>query len=302
MKKLVIFTYYTFIFSNLVAQEDSRFNQYYENILYFNPAYAGSRGTLHITTMHRKQWFGMKGAPMSYTFLIHSPLNYESVGVGFSLVTNKFGLLKQTCLNSDFSYIFKLKKKRKLSVGIKAGLNMVNLNLNEINTFHDNDPALQTQFVNSIQPAIGLGLFYWKENFYCGFSVPNIIQNFKQFTVMSSINQRNYYLLVGGVHKPSGDIILRPCAMLKLNSASQFRLDISNAIIYCNKFWLVCNYTFFTSAGVTVQFNLNTQIKIGYSYEFPTLKIVNFNYGFHEIMLCCDFAFKRKLGISPRYF
>lgn len=42
------------------GQQDPQFTQYSDNMLFVNPAYAGSRGVLNLTAMHREQWIGLK--------------------------------------------------------------------------------------------------------------------------------------------------------------------------------------------------------------------------------------------------
>ena len=37
------------------GQQDPQFTQYSDNMLFVNPAYAGSRGVLNLTSMHREQ-------------------------------------------------------------------------------------------------------------------------------------------------------------------------------------------------------------------------------------------------------
>ncbi len=75
--------------SSVNAQQEPQFLQNLDNMLYYNPAYAGSRGMLNMSALHRQQWMGFKGAPMTTTFQMHTPLKYESAGVGFSFINDK---------------------------------------------------------------------------------------------------------------------------------------------------------------------------------------------------------------------
>jgi type IX secretion system PorP/SprF family membrane protein len=109
----------------LYAQQDPHFTQYFDNALFVNPAYAGSTGFLTATGIHREQWVGFDGRPRSSTFSLHSPLSYESIGLGFTAVRDVIGPISQTILYGDFSYSLKLNEKSKLAFGLKAGMNKV---------------------------------------------------------------------------------------------------------------------------------------------------------------------------------
>ena len=129
--------------TSAIGQQEPHFTQYSDNTLFVNPAYAGSRGVLNLTGIHRQQWTGFEGRPISTTFSAHSPLSYESVGVGVTMVNDQSGPIKQTMIYGDFSYTLKFKNgDRKLSFGMKAGMNLISITSANLNTDVDNDPKL----------------------------------------------------------------------------------------------------------------------------------------------------------------
>ena len=118
MKRIVLIV--TIILTGWISfgQQDAQFTQYMDNNLYVNPAYAGSRGMMNMTSIHREQWVGMDGAPRSTSFSLHSPLTYESLGLGLTVVNDQVGPISQTMIYGDFSYTLKFKKRMgKLSFG-----------------------------------------------------------------------------------------------------------------------------------------------------------------------------------------
>jgi hypothetical protein len=50
------------------------------NTININPAYAGSRGALSIFALHRTQWVGLDGAPVTNAVSINTPLNNSKLG------------------------------------------------------------------------------------------------------------------------------------------------------------------------------------------------------------------------------
>ena len=47
------------------SQQDAQYTQYMYNTVNVNPAYAGSRGVMSIFGLHRTQWVGLDGAPIT---------------------------------------------------------------------------------------------------------------------------------------------------------------------------------------------------------------------------------------------
>lgn len=288
------------------SQQEAQFTQYMDNMLYYNPAYAGSRETMSITALHRQQWAGFKGAPMSTTFGVHTPLRYESIGIGMSLLNDKVGPTNSTWVNADISYALRFKKhKGRLSFGLKGGLNVLNGDLANLVKQDQTDQTLNVRFQNELQPNIGAGIYYQSEQWFLGVAVPRIIDNLKKsgdFSNVEYISQRHYYLTVGGYIKTGRMLKLRPGAMLKITENAPVALDMSLAFIFYDKVWLGGNYRLMESAGLMLQYQISNQFKIGYSFDLSTSKLRAYNAGTHEVLLSYDLLFRNKSLISPRYF
>lgn len=288
------------------SQQEPQFTQYMDNMLYYNPAYAGSREMMNITALHRQQWAGFKGAPMTTTLGFHTPLRYESVGVGFSLMNDRLGPTNATWINADISYSLRFKKhKGRLSFGLKGGLSLLNGDLVSLIKQDNTDQSLNVRYQNELQPNIGGGIYYHSDQWFIGIAVPRIIDNVKKagsFSDMEYIAQRHYYLTVGGYIKANRMLKIRPSAMLKITENAPMALDMSLAFIFYDKLWLGGNYRLMESAGVMLQYQISNQFKIGYAFEMSTTKLRAYNAGTHEILLSYDLLFKSKSLASPRYF
>jgi type IX secretion system PorP/SprF family membrane protein len=73
--KTKLFSLFAFTAVVGFAQQDAQFTQYMYNTININPAYAGSRGALSIFALHRTQWVGLDGAPVTNAVSINTPLN-----------------------------------------------------------------------------------------------------------------------------------------------------------------------------------------------------------------------------------
>ena len=129
MKKtfLIIFA---FILLKVYSQQDAQYTHYMYNMSIINPGYATSDfNNLNSGLLHRRQWFGLEGAPVTTSLFGHYAANdYNEFGASFFNDNIGNGVVKETKLSIDYAYIVNLDDYHKLGLGIKAGFNMLNLN------------------------------------------------------------------------------------------------------------------------------------------------------------------------------
>ncbi|TDE27436.1 MULTISPECIES: PorP/SprF family type IX secretion system membrane protein, partial [Flavobacterium] len=99
------------------AQQDAQFTQYMYNTINVNPAYAGSRGALSIFALHRTQWVGLDGAPVTNAVSVNTPLNATNLGLGVSIINDKIGPTTENTISADVSYTVPTSETFKLSFG-----------------------------------------------------------------------------------------------------------------------------------------------------------------------------------------
>lgn len=296
---LVVLLGNTMVFS----QQDPQFTQYMDNMLFVNPAYAGSNDVLNLTAMHREQWMGFEGSPRSTTFSAHSPLPYKSLAVGLTGVNDRVGPFNQSMIYADISYTLRFNNHQgKLSFGLKGGVNFISLNANELSKENPNDPKVSQQTLNVINPNFGFGIYYHTPSFFAGVSSPKILQQGYDEISEKNREQRHYFGIVGGVIPLADKWKLRPSALAKITEGSPFSLDLSLATIYNDRFWLGANYRLLSGIGVFAQFQVIPQLRLGLASDFGLQKIRDFNHGTFEVMVSYDFNFMKSGVFSPRYF
>lgn len=286
---------------NVNAQQDPQFTQYFDNALFVNPAYAGSTGMLSATTIHREQWVGFEGRPSSTTMSLHSPLSYESVGLGLTAVRDVIGPLSQTMFYGDFSYSLKLTKTSKLAFGLKAGLNLINSQTSSLSTTQSGDVNLMNNMRNRVNPNFGFGMYYHSPRFFAGISTPKLIEQSIDGTETNK-EKRHYFAIVGAVLSVSKDWKIRPTSQIKATVGAPMSIDFSVAGIYSDKIWIGSMYRLNAAYGVFAQYQINPQFRIGIASDFSATKIRKYNYGTFEVLLSYDFRYNKQGIRSPRYF
>src|SRR5204863_5267110 len=158
MKTKILFL--VLLFTGIVsyAQQEAQFTQYMYDTIVINPAYAGSRGALSTFVLHRTQWVGLDGAPVTNTFSVNTPIENSNLGIGVSLLNDKIGPTNQNNLSADISYTIHTSETFKLSFGIKATANIFNLDITKLNPVDQEDKQFHN-LSNVISPNFGAGIY-----------------------------------------------------------------------------------------------------------------------------------------------
>ena len=292
------------------AQQAPMFTHYMYNTLAVNPAYAGSREALTVTALHRSQWVDFKGAPLTQTLTVHSPLKYRPIGLGLAVLNDKIGPVNNTSVTGNFAYRIKLNTKSKLSLGVSAGINMFQARLNTLQLDQQADPTFQNNTTNRVTPNFGVGTYYSRERFYVGLSVPNLVEN--KLSATNQINsttligkeQRHYFFIAGAVFNLTDKVAFKPTTLVKVTAAAPIQVDATASFILMKKLTIGAMYRTGDALGMLIGFNFTDQFHIGYSYDWSIgMRTPTYNKGSHEFMLRYDFNSLRKKQIhSPRYF
>jgi type IX secretion system PorP/SprF family membrane protein len=292
------------------AQQDPMFTHYMYNTLSVNPAYAGSREVLTATALHRSQWVDFKGAPLTQTITLHSPLNNEHIGLGVSVVNDRIGPTNNTSVVVDYAFIMRLTEKSKLALGLSAGASMFQADLSSLLLDEEIDPAFRTDINNRVTPNFGFGAYYSRERFYAGISVPYLIENKYSSkeqadgTTLIGKEKRHYFLIAGAVFHLSENLAFKPTTLIKVAAGAPIQADLTTSFIIMQKLLVGAMFRTGDAFGALVGLDITNQLHIGYSYDWSYgLKTSRYNQGSHEILLRYDFVFSSRKQIhSPRYF
>ena len=146
-------------------------------MLTIQPAYAGSSGFLNVTGISRAQWIGFAGAPNTNTITIQGPLQRYNVGLGISIVNDKWGPIRQNGIFADYAYRIKLTKDQYLSFGIQGVFNLYQAYLTDLAINNPNDPVFAYDINLKILPNVGAGIMWHSNRFFLGASVPKFLKN-----------------------------------------------------------------------------------------------------------------------------
>ena len=303
-----------FIFLESVsAQQDAQYTQYMFNTMSVNPAYAGSRGQLSIAALYRSQWVGLDGAPKSQTLNLHSPIRNSQLGYGISIVNDEIGngVVQETYFDAVLSYTIDVSLEGKLSFGLKAGGNLLNLDFQGLRNF-DVEPINVDNIENKFSPNFGVGIYYHTNAFYAGLSAPNLLQtkhfdnnqtdaNAVQFLSKERIN---FYLITGYVFDISSSTKFKPALLTKVVGGAPLQVDFSGSFLFNDKFSLGAAYRWDAAVSAMFGFQISEQLMLGLAYDRETTDLggTQFNDGSFEVFLRFELVKSFNRLVSPRFF
>ena len=291
--------------SSVLAQQDAQFSQYMFNTMAINPGYAGSADLLNASILYRAQWVGFEGAPQTQTLTANTPLKNKSLAIGGNLYNDIIGPEQRFGFYGTFAYRI-LFRKSKLSFGVNAGFDVFQGKFSSLDLIDNNDQAFINDVKGKFMPNAGFGVFYYSKTFYVGLSSPKLIQN----TIYEAVDGTptngkqliSYYFTAGYVFPINRDVMFKPAILFKFTKNAPAQLDVNLNFLFVEKFWVGLMYRPTSAWGVLLQYQINDQLRFGYSLDLSTYELQIYNNGTHEFMLSYDFGYNRTKIRSPRYF
>ncbi len=313
----------------LTAQQESMYTQYMFNKTLFNPACVGSNGHLTANIIHRQQWIGFEGAPVTQALGVHSPLRSEKIGAGFSLQRDKIGSTEMYDLFAAYAYQFQVGYNLKLSIGVQGGFTNWHADWSGINLEQTTDQVFQ-QNLNFWKPNFGAGAYLFSKQFYVGLGCPKLLEydlskaKNDQNPVFGS-TYRHFYGTVGAVFPiGSSAMVFRPSAMVKTaglgssylrNDGKQrigapTTIDLDASVFMQETLWLGLafrsafskQYQSAESVDIRAAWYFRNGLRMGVTYDILLSKIRKASAGSVELMLGYEFDIKINKVASPRYF
>ena len=297
------------------AQQDPQYTQYMYNTQVINPAYAGSREALSFGLLYRTQWVGLDGAPETGTFTVNSPIgSMDNMGLGLSVVRDEIGPALESNINIDYSYTINTSDEAELSFGLKAGLDILDVDFTKLNIADQGD-VFEYNIDSKLQPQIGAGVYYNTQNFYVGLSVPNFLtsKHFDNSTIddinagdfngsVEAAERLHYFLIAGYVFDLSENLKFKPATLVKAVSGSPLQWDVSANFLLYDKLTLGAAYRWSAAMSAMVGFQVSEEIFIGFGYDYQTTDIEAYSDGSYEIMIRFDIFNKPERVLTPRFF
>ena len=284
------------------------YSQYLHNGLMINPAYAGSREALSAVLSYRMQWMGISDAPRIESVSLHSMMKNDKVALGLKAQFMQYGVTRSQSIYAIYAYHIRLAKGR-ISFGLKAGADMSNTDYTGLLGIVRPDPAFPEGDKSYVFPNAGAGVYYFSDRLFAGFSIPSFLfyRNSGNGNTQAYHAFREYDMVfsAGGLIAISPAIKFKPSFLLdySLHDARHInQFDINCNFIFSDIIWAGASWR--TTEQVAVghlQFQVNQQLMLGLSYDYPVGRMNSYSKGSTEFILRYEFG-SRVSAANPRYF
>ena len=286
--------------SSIFGQTEPQYTQYMYNIGSFNPAYVGTVESLDITGLYRAQWIDIPGAPRNIRFGMNIPFANEKHGLGFNVITDEIGPTSNTSVAAAYSFQVRLSDETKLSFGVDVGGTFLNVDFSKGSFENPGEPILDRNNIREFYPSIGAGLFLYQENWYLGASVPTFLTDgLYDESVATIVEDTFQYNFIGGyVFNFSDNLKFKPAFLVNYIQGAPVTVNLSTNFLIKDVFTLGAAYRFDNSVSGLAGFQISNGTFIGYSYDYNTNGLGEYNSGSHEVIL--KFYFGRGEGRTKK--
>ncbi len=271
----------------LFSQREPQYTQYMYNIGSFNPAYVGTVAKFDLSGLYRAQWIDIPGAPRNIRFGANIPFKNERNGMGVNVVSDEIGPTTNTFVDVAYSYQVNLSEFTKLSFGIDAGGSFLNVDFSKGTFENPGEPILDRNNISEFYPTVGAGLFMYQDHWYLGASVPNFLTDgLYDEAVAEVVEDKLQFTFIGGyVFDVSENLKFKPAFLVNYIQGAPATVNLSTNFLIKDVFTLGAAYRVDNSVSGLAGFQISSTTFIGYSYDYNTNGLGEFNSGSHEVIL-----------------
>lgn len=310
--KIVICIWAGITVQTAMAQQEPMSAQYIMNKLFVNPAYAGYKETPHFALMHRSQWLGFKGAPMTQVLSFDLPLKRNEFAFGSTIMHDRIGPSTRLTVSIDFAYRFKLSNRGTLSLGLKGVADLYQNNITDLaltsDYYNQVDDSFMANTTGLFLPNAGFGAYYYDKDSYFGFSIPRFLRNELEkkgtvsFDLLNGRQEPVIHLMAGKIWKINRQLNIQPNIVIRSAMNAPMSIGLYGNLIIMDQFTVGTFYSIKETAGLLFQWQLDKRLRMGYSVDVPVNRLIRTNFGSHELSVAYMLKSKRKRIVYPRYF
>ncbi len=313
----IIIYFFCLLPLSVFSQQLPVYSQYMMNKFLINPAVVGSEGYTAFNLTTRKQWIGIKDAPLTFAASAQTRILRNSfisrnnrvrrsgpsssragrVGFGGYIFDDRNGLVGRSGLQLTYAYHIAFDRSQ-LSFGLSGMIWQFRIRKEDARLLDPDDELFNSMDNGMFIPDANVGVYYSSEQFYAGFSADQLFQSSLKFGGSGFDRYklyRHFYLMGGYNFEISRDIMLAPSALIKTTQQGAFQMDLTTQAFFYEDYW--AGLSFRTGSALIIMGGLHVdKFYFGYAIEFTFNSMMSHSYGTHEIMIAM------KLGESARRY
>jgi type IX secretion system PorP/SprF family membrane protein len=270
--------------------------QYYINPFLYNPAATGTENSWNTYLVHRNQWSGFSGAPVTNALTLDGPIKNKKIGLGINLYNDVTGIMNRVGAYASYSYRMDLGAANRLYLGLSTGIISNQIDFSKQKLEDVTEGTVERQFDTKTVMDASFGLNYELSNLQIGFSIPQLMGN--RLAYGNSEDTRSYYTLNRhylGTLKYTFDIsrekniTLYPLVLVRSTEGIPLQYDANVVLDWKKAGWFAVSY----KSDYAVALNLGVRwsgLSVGYAYDIVTSPIAAYTGGSSEILVGYSFV------------
>ena len=288
--------------SVLWSQQDAQLSLYLKNPTQFNPAHAGTNGTLRVTAISRLQWTGWEQAPRTQCFTAHNPLFNSRLGLGFSVLSDASGARSYSEVMGQVAYhLPTIEGGVNLSAGLSFGLQSDGFNFGDMYAVNMNDDWITTPFQQT-NFNMGIGFLANLDRLYVSVGIPRIFEYALGNSAPIGRRLSHFYWTTGYTHSLNSVLDLRFCGLVKSVADAPSSVDMNLELWIQETLSVGTMVRFNEGMGVQGSYRFKDGWRVHYGVDFPLNGLMQRSFGSHELGIAWDFGKRPVAFVNPRYF
>ena len=184
------------------AQQVPQFSQNMFNKLANNPGFAGSRGVIATSVLHRSQYmgFGDGGSAIStQNFSVDAEIPFLNGGVGLNIVKDEIAQFSNLGLQASYAFRTELGIGQ-LGLGMSVGMYQSGVNGADFNPAQSGDGAIPMNSVSGSKLDLGAGAYFNTQDIYIGISSAHMSEPVVEWSDGKQYALKRHYFLIAGYY------------------------------------------------------------------------------------------------------
>lgn len=292
IKSALIISLSFLAFTVAKAQQIPMYAGYTVNKYLLSPSFAGSDDSdTRLMALNRLQFAGIEGAPVTFMFTADAPIKSKNMGLGATIYTDKYGLLRQTGIALGYSYNIKLSDDTRVNFGLSGEVGQLGLDFDNIVADDMTDELLNLESANKLVVNGSFGIHLTHKEFTLGFAAPQIFgtrvayQNYVSNLETGYQLERHYMALMSYKFDVNENLDIEPIVLMRTISGLSPQFDINLKGTIKDNVFLSLGYRSDYAMSFGGGVNVSDNMMIGYSYDMAINEIAGYSFGSHEFML-----------------
>lgn len=295
--------------------QDPIYSQFYSNLLYLNPAYAGEGEDNNVFLSYRNQWPGYNNAFINYFASYDQYFEDLHGGVGLMVMNDREGdgLINKTGISLMYSYHLEVNRDLSINMGLQGSYNLKSLNTEALifpdmidrnkGIIYPTEEILTSNNRNYADFSFGAVAGY--KNYYGGFALHHLNKTVVGFSDTWGEKLHRKFTLHAGANFPiqqrfagKQTLMFSPTLIFQ----HQYKYNQINYGFYLSKqpvfagLWLRNDLTIKFSSLVFALGYSTSAFRMGYSYDFNlSNSFINFpKSGAHEVTFLINFQYNEE--------